>query len=306
LDRIDAHRLFVALAERGSFSAAARALKIKQSTASKWVAALESELGANLVQRTTRSVHLTESGRRLLVRSRELLAGFDALRDEFRAQNPAPSGRLRLSLPVVFGRLFIVPALAEFLARHPQVSAELVFNDRYVNVVEEEFDLALRVGVPIDTSARGRKLAESRRMLVASPAYVAAHGRPKLPKDLRQHQCLVHAGESSTIWRFARGVERELPVPVRGRVAANNSEAVLLLVRRGLGIALLADWLVQAELARGRLVTLLEDFSTPSAPIYALTPPGKFASTAVRALIDHLATSLESQLAKLDSGARMG
>lgn len=296
MDRIEAHRLFVTLAERGSFSAAAKELRIKQSTASKWVAALESELGANLVQRTTRSVHLTDAGRRLLARSRELLAGFAALQDEFRAQNPAPSGRLRVSLPVVFGRLFIVPALAEFLAQHPQVSAELVFNDRYVNVVEEEFDLALRVGVPVDTSARGRKLAESRRVLVASPAYVAAHGRPQLPKDLRRHACLLHADAGNALWRFTRGTGRELPTPVRGRIVANNSEAVLLLVRRGLGIALLADWLVQADLARGRLVPLLEDFATPSAPIYALTPPGKFASTAVRALIDHLATALTARL----------
>jgi DNA-binding transcriptional LysR family regulator len=297
VDRIDALRLFLRVAERGSFSAAAKDLRIKQSTASKWVAELESDLGASLVQRTTRSVHITDAGRRLLARAREVLAAFDELKGEFEQQAPEPTGRVRLSVPVVFGRLFVVPAVADFLKRYPRVHAELIFNDRYVNLVEEGFDLAIRVGIPTDTSARGRKLADSRRVLVASPGYLKARGRPTLPKDLKDHECLVHGdANAARVWRFGRGAGSEVPVPVRGRLAANNSEAVLLMARAGLGLALLADWLVNEDLRRGRLVPLLEEFTAPPAPIYALSPPGRFATPTVRALTEHLAETLGSRL----------
>jgi DNA-binding transcriptional LysR family regulator len=298
VDRIEALRLFVRLAERGSFSAAAKDLKIKQSTASKWVAALESELGTSLLQRTTRSVHVTEAGRRLLVGARGVLAAFDEMKEEVDEARPELSGRVRVSIPVVFGRVFLVPVVAEFLERHPMVHVELVFNDRYVNLVEEGFDLAVRVGVPADTSARGRKLADSRRVLVASPVYLRARPRPAVPRDLREHECLVHGDASQpTIWRFGRGSGPDQPMPVHGRVAANNSEAVLCMARRGLGVALLADWLVEADLKRGRLVPLLEEFTTPPAPIYVLSPPGRFPSSTARALIEHVAVALTPRLA---------
>jgi DNA-binding transcriptional LysR family regulator len=182
MDRIDAMRLFVRLAERGTFSAAAKDLKIKQSTASKWVAGLEAQLDVALVERTTRSLHLTDAGRRFLTHSAQVLAAFDEMTRELREQTPEPSGRVRLSVPVVFGRLFVVPPVAEFLHKHPKVDVELRFDDRYVNLVDERFDLAVRVGVPTDTSARGRKLADGRRHLVASSAYLNAHGRPQAPK----------------------------------------------------------------------------------------------------------------------------
>ncbi len=303
MDRIDALRLFTRLAERKSFSAAARDLNIKQPTASKWVTELEAELGAGLVRRTTRSVHVTAAGHRLLARANDVLAAFDAMKAEFEAQSPEPSGRLRLSVPVVFGRRLVAPALAEFLERHRLVQAELVFDDRYVNLVDEGVDLAIRVGVPADTSARGTKLADGRRVLVASPAYLAARGEPVAPKDLEGHECLVH-GDANTAaaWRFG-GAGSGAPVPVRGRFAANNSEAVLLMARRGLGIALLADWLVAADRRRGRLVSLLENFPAPPAPIFALSPPGKYASTTVRALTGHLAAALASRLAVARPGA---
>jgi DNA-binding transcriptional LysR family regulator len=297
MDRIDALRLFTRLAERGSFSAAAKDLKIKQSTASKWVAELEAEVGLSLVERTTRSLHLTDAGNRFLARAREVLAAFDDMTAELRERSAEPRGRVRLSLPVVFGRLFIVPAVGAFLKRHPHVSAETVLNDRYVNLVEEGFDLAIRVGVPADTSARGRKLADSRRVLVAAPSYVKARGRPRVPKDLREHECLLHGDANApVVWRFGKAPGAEAPVRVRGRFAANNSEAVLLMARSGLGVALLADWLVGDDLARGRLVPLLEGFAAPPAPVYALSPPARFASTTVRALTEHLAVALAARL----------
>lgn len=297
MDRLEALRLFCRLAERGSFSAAARDLKVKQSTASKWIASLEADLGASLVERTTRSVRITEAGQRLLGRARDVLNAFEDLRAEFEARSAEPRGRVRVSVPVVFGRLFVVPAIADFLATHQEVSADLVMNDRYVNLVEEGFDLAVRVGVPTDTSARGRKLAESRRVVVAAPAYLEAHSRPKKPEDLRAHQCLVHGdANTSVVWRFGRDPSASVPVSVRGRFAANNSEAVMFLARRGLGVALLADWLVKDDLERGRLIPLLEDFTAPPAPVFALSPPGRFSSPTVRAMTEHLAVTIASRL----------
>jgi DNA-binding transcriptional LysR family regulator len=299
MDRIDALRLFVRLAERGSFSAAAKDLEIKQSTASKWIAELEAEWGVGLVDRTTRSLHLTEAGRRLLSRATEVLAAFDDMAAELREKSPEPSGRVRISVPVAFGRLFVVPAVAEFLRRHAKVQAELVLDDRYVELVDRGFDLAVRVGVPIDTSARARKLADGRRCLVASPAYLKAHGRPETPRDLLRHECLVHGeNDASVIWRFGRERRSEIPVSVRGRVTASSSEAVLAMARSGLGVALLAEWLVAEDLRKQRLVPLLERFPAPPAPIYVLTPPSRFMPSAVRALSDHLAATLPSRLSR--------
>ncbi|HET7539401.1 MAG TPA: LysR family transcriptional regulator [Polyangiaceae bacterium] len=297
MDRLAALQLFTRLVERGSFSAAARELGIKQSTASKWIAELESQFGVSLVQRTTRSVHVTEAGQQLLDGARQIVAAYDELQSQLEERAPEPKGRIRISVPVVFGRLFVVPAAATFVRRHAQVEVALVFNDRYVNLVEEGFDLAIRVGIPTDTSARGRKLADSRRVLVAAPKYLKKHGTPERPKDLQQHECLFHVDASSQmIWRFAKGAQAEIPVAVRGRLAANNSEAVLALARDGLGIALLADWLVGDDLRSGKLVPLLESFSTPPAPIYALSPAGRFTATAVRAMIDHLVAAMAERL----------
>ena len=307
MDRIDALRLFTRLVERGSFSSAARDLKIKQSTASKWIAQLEAELGSTLVQRTTRSVRVTDEGQRLLLRAREILAAFDDMRTELQARSPEPSGLIRVSVPVVFGRRFVVPAIADFLKRHPLVHLELILNDRYVNLVEEGFDLAVRVGVPVDTTARGRKLADGRRVLVAAPAYLKARGRPARPRDLRRHECLVHGEVSAaTVWRFGRTSGAEVPVQVSGRLVANNSEAVLAMVRGGLGIGLVADWLVEEELRRGHLEPLLEGFSAPPAPVYVLSPQGRFPTTTARLLTEHLAATLQSRLAPTGSRSARG
>lgn len=298
MDRIDALRLFVRLAERGSFSAAAKELGVGKSTASKWIAELEDEWGVGLVERTTRSLHLTDAGRRLLARATEVLAAFDEMSRELREKSPEPGGRVRLSVPVAFGRLFVAPAVAEFLRRHPKVEAELVLDDRYVDLVDRGFDLAVHVGVPTDTSARARKLADGRRCLVASPAYVKAHGQPDTPRDLARHECLVHGEiDAAAQWRFGRERGAEIVVPVRGRVAANSSEAVLAMARSGLGIALLAEWLVADDIRKKKLVSLLPGFPAPPAPIYVLTRPGRFVPSAVRALSEHLAALLSVRLA---------
>lgn len=187
MDTLEAMRLFVRLAERRNFSAAARDMRIKQSTASKWVAPLEAELGVSLVERSTRAVRLSTSGERFLVRARQMLANYDVLRSDVRQESAEPTGRIRISIPVVFGRLFVVPLLTSYLAKHPLVQAELLLEERYLNLIEEGVDLAVRVGIPVDGSTRGRKLADGRRVLVAAPAYLRARGRPSTPEELRSH-----------------------------------------------------------------------------------------------------------------------
>lgn len=299
MDRIDAMRLFVRLVERGSFSRAAKDLKIKQSTASKWVAELEAELGVTLLDRTTRSLHVTDAGRRFLTRSKDVLAAFDEMTNELRERTPEPIGRLRISAPVVFGRLFVLSPVSEFSKAFPKVEIELVFDERYVNLVDDGFDLAIRVGVPANTTARGRKLAETRRRLVAAPSYVRARGTPKHPRELGDHDCLMHGeATAASVWRFARERGAEVPVAVRGRFATNSSEAVLHMARAGLGIGLLADWLVEHDLEQRTLVPLLEDFKTPTAPVYAMTPPGRYTTTTVRAFVEHLEASIGARLAR--------
>jgi molybdate transport repressor ModE-like protein len=297
MDRIEALRLLCRIAERGSFSAAARDVKIKQSTASKWVAELEREFGTTLVERTTRQLRISRDGERVLEHARELLRVFDGMTAELGQKSAEPHGRLRVSIPVVFGRLFVLPAVADYLKRHPEVSVDVVMSDRYVNLVEEGFDLAIRVGARLDTSAKGRKLADGRRVLVAAPAYLRARGVPREPAGLREHDCLVHAElDTRVVWRFGVAGGRTTPVSVRGRCSINNSEAVLQLACAGLGVALLAEWLVADELRRGRLVALLETFPTPPAPVFALTPPGPVASPLARSLSDHLALALRARL----------
>ncbi len=292
MDRLRAMEAYVRLVEVGTFSAVAEELRVKQSTISKWVAALETELGVPLVARTTRSMRVTDAGTRFYERARDILAAYSDVSAELSRNRPEPRGRIRVSVPVVFGRLFVVPHLSKFLRRYREVEVELVFNDRYVNLVEEGFDVGLRVGLPLDTSFRARRLGETARHLVASPGYVQKHGTPTEPRQLRDHDCLVHTGlRAGDTWVLRQGGQT-FRAPVRGRFAANNSEALLTMARGGLGVALLASWLVEPELRSGRLVELLTDFDLPRASIQALTPPARTVHPRVTTFIDFLADAM--------------
>lgn len=305
MDRIDTMRLFLRLVERGSFSAAAQELRIKQSTASKWLAELEAQLGVSLLSRTTRRLHLTEAGRRFQSRAAEVLSAFDVLTGEFKEASREPSGRIRVSLPVVFGERFIVPLLIPFLQKHSKVEAELVLSDRYVNLVEEGFDVAVRIGTPVDTSARARKLADTRRRVVAAPSYLATSVLPRTPRELAAHSCILFWNATGdTTWRFRHGRGEEIAIRVKGRTAADNSAAILQLARSGLGVALLADWLVEEDLRAGALVALLPEYEPPPAPIYALTLPGRYTTAPVRLLIEHLVQALAAKQAAQASPGR--
>ncbi|MEZ4248485.1 MAG: LysR family transcriptional regulator [Polyangiales bacterium] len=298
MDRFEALRLFVRLAERESFTGAARDLGVKQSTASKWVAALEEEHGVGLVERTTRALRFTEAGQLFLGHARDVLAAYEELEASV-ARDDRPQGRLRMSLPVVFGRRHVVPALVPFLRANAGVEVQLVLSDRYVSLVDEGFDLAVRVGEPVDTSDRSRKLADGGRVLVASKEYLVANGRPRHPRELRGHRCLSHVDTTTrTVWRFRKEGEAEVAVPVGGGVGANHSDAVLELARAGLGVALLADWLVDEDLREKRLVPLLRGWSSPPASVHAIWPASKRPRGVVRAVVEHLGSALPRQMGR--------
>jgi DNA-binding transcriptional LysR family regulator len=295
MDKLDAMRLYVRLVELKSFSAAAREQRVKQSTASKWLALLEEEFGVTLIARTTRALRVTESGETFYVRAKELLAAYENTAAELSNSAPELAGRLRVSVPVVFGRLFVVPVATEFLRRFPKVELDLVFADRYINLVEEGFDVAIRVGVPTDNSCRSRSLGGTKRLLVASPSYLKAHGTPQNPSELTAHSCLLHSESSAAaLWLFHKG-KKDYRAQVRGRFAANNSEALLAAVKSGLGIALLASWLIESDIQRKRLTTLLPDYATPDAPLNALMAPGRHVHPRVRTFVDVLAERLAPQ-----------
>jgi DNA-binding transcriptional LysR family regulator len=199
---------------------------------------------------------------------------------------------------VVFGRLFVVPAAAKFMQRFSQVELELVFSDRYINLVEEGFDAAIRVGLPADSSLKSRVIGTTPRYLVASPSYVKARGSPRTPDDLRNHDCLLHSEISAgTVWNFRRK-KQEFRTRVGGRLAANNSEALLHMAREGLGIALLASWLVDTDVREKRLVPLLPTYEPPAAAIQVLMSPSGHTHPRVRAFVDFLVAALAPKFGK--------
>ncbi len=292
MDRLTAMRALVRLVELGTFSAVADDLRVKQSTVSKWVAALEEEVGVQLLTRTTRSVRVTEAGEQFYERAKEILAAYEDATARLQTRAPELQGSLRVSLPVVFGTLYIVPWLPKFMKAHPKVELNLIFDDRYANLMEEELDVVIRVGATVDSTLKARTLGQSRRRVVAAREYLEANGRPETPEALVDHQVLRHSSAlRSEPWIFKREGS-QIRVPVRARLYANNSQALVAAAASGLGVALLADWLVDPYIEAGKLTPLLEDVQPPPAPIQALMAPGRVSHPRVRAFVDGLVEAL--------------
>ncbi|TNE45352.1 MAG: LysR family transcriptional regulator [Deltaproteobacteria bacterium] len=292
MDRLDAMLAYVRLVELGSFSKVGLELRVKQSTVSKWIANLETQLHTQLIERTSRSQRVTEAGQLFYERAKDILASYEELEAQLQQRSPVLSGRIRVNAPVVFGRLYLLPHLGPFLREHPSLEVELVLEDRYIQLLEEGIDLAIRVGKPVDSSLRSKTLATTPRRLVAAPQYLEEFGEPTEPKELKHHNCLLHSGlHSRAVWQFSHG-NKTFQTPVSGRFSANNSEALVTLAKEGLGIALLASWLVDDEIAQGHLTTLLPNFSLPMAPIQALLPPSRQIHPRVRAFLNFLEDTL--------------
>ncbi len=289
MDKIETMRTFSAVAQEGSFTAAARRLGMSTKLASKYVQQLESKLETQLFNRTTRSVTLTDVGTAYLERCRPILDQVDELESLVRERQTSLAGPIRMTAPTAFGSTRLTQALIPFMRDHTDVHIDLKLSDNRIALVEEGFDLAIRIGALRDSTLIARKLADMPLIVSASPDYLTRHGRPKNPKALATHNCLIDENQSDAmVWRFQSG-RGEIAVRVSGPLRANSPGAIAQMVEGGLGIARSPQYVVEQALKDGRLEHLLPEFTTEGFGLYALYPPNRHLTARVRSLIDHLA-----------------
>ncbi len=282
---------FVAVTEAGSFTKAALRTGRSKAGVSRQIKQLEERLGAQLMHRTTRSLSLTDAGTTLYERAAAALADLHDAEAAAVDRQMKPQGRLRVSLPVAFGRYIAAGPLLELAERHPDLELDVSFSDRYVDIVGEGFDLAVRIGDLADSSLIARRASSTRRIVCASPSYLESRPDITEPADLLQHDCLLYAQQASgSAWRFAGGQT----VNVRGRIRSDSGEALHLAALEGVGVAWLPDFYIRDDLASGRLVTLLDDFEAAPIGIWLVYPHRRHLSLKVRLAVDHLAESLAS------------
>jgi DNA-binding transcriptional LysR family regulator len=265
MDRLDELAVFVAILDTGSLSAAAHRLRRSPPSITRSLAALEARLGARLIERSTRRLTTTETGRRFSIGARRALAVYaEALQQ---STDTTPHGLLRITAPLIFGRRHVTPVVASFLEAFPSMQAELTLADRYLDLVEEELDVALRIGPPIEALPAPQRLGEVRRIVVASPAYLTARGEPRAPAELRQHAIVHVIGRLlPSEWRFRAG-RHERVVHLVPRLVVNEIEAALVAARAGHGITRVLSYQVAEELAAGTLVRLLRAYEPPALPV---------------------------------------
>lgn len=295
MQRLECERMFVAVMETGSFAAAARRMGQSPAQASKLVSRLEADLGARLLNRTTRAISATEVGQSYYERIRLLLDELDALDDAVRNRAGSPSGRLKLTAPMSFGNAQLAGALIAFAAEYPEISLDVSFADRMVDLVEEGFDAAVRIGVLKDDSLIARKLCESRIVTVAAPAYLARRGTPEHPAELSGHDCVVDANfREPGAWGFIDSGQA-LTVSVRSRLWFSSADACIAAAEAGLGITQVPSFVAGAHVRAGRLLPMLRPFEPRPIPVQAVYPPGRHLAAKVRALVDFLVTRFRNE-----------
>jgi len=284
-------RVFSQVVELGSFSKAADHLGLSATAASRHVAELEGHLQTRLLNRTTRRVSLTETGRAFYERCIQVLADLEEAEQEAARAAVVPRGTIKLTCAVNFGVRHLAPTLAEFLAAHAQVGFDVSLSDRTVDLVEEGFDLGIRIGAAGSEHLVARKLGETRLVPCASPAYLARHGAPRSPDDLAGHNCFTYEYVSPrNVWRFRDPAGGEHAVRVRGSLHSNNGDLLAEAAARGAGIVFEPAFIVGPDLRAGRLVPLLQDYMPAPVPIYAVYPSRKHLSAKVRVFVDFLVT----------------
>ena len=289
MDRLGCDRMFVAVMESGSFTAAAERLGTTSGQASKRVSRLESALGVRLLNRTTRAVSPTEAGQAYFDRLRPLLEELDNLDAAMRDVTRTPRGRLRLTAPVSFGGLELPPILNDFALRWPEIALDVQFSDRVVNLVDEGFDMAIRVGRPADSSLIVRKLCDVRILIVAASDWLEQHGTPNDPHALRDLPCIIDTNfRDPGRWPVCLQGKATF-VPVSGRVRYSNAAACLSAAEAGLGLACLPGFVAAEALRAGRVRQVLADFEAEPFGVHALYPHSRHLAAKVRALVDFLA-----------------
>jgi DNA-binding transcriptional LysR family regulator len=293
MDRFDALDAFLAIAEAGGLAAAGRRLGRSPPAMSRALAELEASLGVRLAERSTRRFALTEAGRRLAEQGRHAMTELeDALR-EAAGEGLEARGRLRLAAPLVFGRRHVAPVVAAFLDAHPAVSVDLVLSDAVVDLAEQGLDLAVRIGRLPDSTLRTRRLGTLRRILVASPAYLARRGTPEAPEELAGHDLVVFGPQAAPpVWRFAGGEGREVTLRPQARFAVNEAEAAVAAAAEGRGILQSLSYQAAEEVASGRLERILRAHEPPPIPVQLVFPAGRFMPARLRAFLDEAAPRL--------------
>ncbi len=290
MDRFIALQVFAQVVESGGFSRAAERLGLSTTAVSRQVAELEAHLQTRLLNRTTRRLSLTESGQAFYGRAVQLLQDLQEAEQEATQAAITPRGTIRLTTSVTFGARHVAPAIAGFLARHPDVRFDVQLADRMVDLVEEGFDLAIRIGGAGSENLVARKLGETRLVACAAPEYLARYGTPATPEDLLRHNCFVYEyvlprGQ----WRFHGADGREHAVRISGRAQSNSGDLNVALAAAGAGIAFEPDFICADDIRAGRLVALLPGYAPPNAPIYAVYPTRKHLSAKVRLFVAYLA-----------------
>lgn len=290
MDRLAEMEAFVTVVDSGGFTEAARKLEVSKSAISKSVSALETRLGVRLLNRTTRRVSATDVGLAYYDRAREVIRDARDADSMVTAMQESPKGSLRISVPVSFGIGDFSDAIARFLCAYPDVQIDMVLDDRFVELVAEGYDLAIRIGNLTDSSLKARRLAEARIHLVASPAYLSRRGTPQTIEELNQHD-LLHYSYLSTgnFWRLRASSGQERQVRAGGRLTVNNANSLRMAAEAGIGIAWIPAFALGASLSSGRLVEILPETASEPIGIYAVFPPGPFPQPKLRALIDFLA-----------------
>jgi DNA-binding transcriptional LysR family regulator len=287
MDRLDDLQLFVSILDAGSLSGAARRLRLSPPSVTRRLGELERRVGVRLLERNTRRLAPTESGRRLAAHARALLGDFENAMRDAAGEAAAPSGLLRLSAPLLFGRRHLAPVVMAYLKAFPDVSAELVLTDRPVDLIGEGIDVALRIAHLDDSSLVARRVGMVRRVVVASPAYLARKGTPRRPEDLARHDIVLFFNHANSAdWRFATSSKREQVVRVNARFKINRAEAAIAAAREGHGVLSVLSYQVGPELADRSLTRLLRRFERPPIPVQLVVPTARLMPARVRSFLD--------------------
>lgn len=290
MDNLTDIGVFVKVVDRGSFTLAADDLALSRAVVSKYISRLEERLGARLLNRTTRRLSLTEAGAALFEASRGAIERIEEAQAAVAHLQSQPRGRLRVSAPMSFGILHLGPAIGDFARAYPSVTLDMRLDDRYVNLVEDGYDLAVRIGALADSTLVARKLGTTRAVVCASPQYLAEHGEPDTPEDLASHDCLIYSYLSTAnVWRFTASDGREIPVAVSGRFRINNGMVLTEAALAGRGILMTPSFYVAALLRQGKLRQILARYKLAELGIYAVYPQRSHVPPKVRAFVDFLA-----------------
>ena len=297
MDRLEAMSVIVAVTETGSFSAASRRLRTPVATVSRKVAELEARLKAQLFQRSSRQMMLTDAGRSYIEACKRIIEQVDDAERAVSGEYRIPKGDLAVTAPWGLGHMHLVPIVVEFLDAYPEIALRLVLTDRVVNTVEENIDVSIRIGALPDSSMIASRIGSVRMVLCASPGYLAARGLPNEPADLRNHDCIsIDSSAAQRTWKFAKG-NREIAAPIRSRLTVNDSEAAIDAAIAGAGIVRVMSYKMEAARRAGTLVVMLEDFELEPLPLHIVYAERKPVPLKLRAFLNWVTPRLKARLA---------